>query len=102
MQTGLSLKDDLVSGRLDCPGTTSEQFVGKVPRSNFPRDGPGEACVFNIPTAAALAGHVGWGYEVGSDSYIFGATEDVNSSFTIPAGQPNGFWKRYGNPRRNA
>jgi len=51
----------------------------------------GRACIFNAPSGAIIAGHVGWAFRNGSgDNWIFGATE--GSDNTTSWIETNGAW----------
>jgi hypothetical protein len=44
--------------------------------------GAGQVCMFNAPSGAQGAGHVGWGFLIGgSSTWTYGATEQTNHSW---------------------
>ena len=74
------------SGTIGVKGSLSGTYVGYT--SNGPQNGNwtaspatatvtgGEACVFSAPSGSfGLAGHVGWGFELTSGTWEFGANE---------------------------
>ncbi|MEU5865329.1 hypothetical protein ABZ815_29465 [Nonomuraea sp. NPDC047529] len=61
----------------------------------------GQACVFLAPKRPAVGpvtlGHVGWGFQVGRDEYVYGATENPTAQWKIDPGKDNGAWRGSGN-----
>jgi hypothetical protein len=63
--------------------------------------GPGEVCAFIEPDGGTVLGnnfgHIGWGFQAaGSDTWVYGATENPNGTYQIDAPGFNGAWKSQG------
>lgn len=63
--------------------------------------GTGTGCMFNAPAGATVGGvdfgHVGWAFQVaGSDTWIFGATENGGGNAYVPPGGDNESWNASG------
>ncbi len=60
----------------------------------------GRVCLFlrtnGAPVLFDRMGHVGWGYEIGPDSYRFGATENPSGARQVPPGGDIGWWRDSG------
>lgn len=44
------------------------------------------------PLPIGCEGHVGWGYQSGPETFVFGGTENTSGNILVPAGEDNGAW----------
>jgi len=42
--------------------------------------------MFNAPSGALTLGHVGWAYQVGNSTWVYGATEDIDGNPSVAPG----------------